>query len=46
MLPMGFGYVEGHPRDYKRRRTTTLFAALDVLIETAARSGNFMRSSQ
>lgn len=31
LLPMGFGYVEGITHDYKRRGTTTLFAALDVL---------------
>lgn len=31
MLPMGFGYVEGVPHDYKRHGATTLFAALKVL---------------
>jgi len=28
---MGLGYVEGVTHDYYRHRTTTLFAALDVL---------------
>jgi len=31
VLPMGLGYVEGVTHDYYRHRTTTLFAALDVL---------------
>src|ERR1700747_927603 len=31
MLPMGFGYIEGVTHDYQRHRTTTLFAALNVL---------------
>src|SRR6202790_1465123 len=30
MLPMGLGYVEGVPHDYRRHGTTTLFAALDA----------------
>ena len=30
MLPLGLGYVEGVTHDYRRHRTTTLFAALDV----------------
>lgn len=31
MLPMGFGYVEGVMHDYVCHRTTTLFAALNVM---------------
>lgn len=34
MLPLGLGYVEGITHDYQRHRTTTLFAALDVLSGT------------
>jgi putative transposase len=30
LLPMGLGYVEGVTHDYRRHRTTTLFAALDT----------------
>jgi hypothetical protein len=39
MLPMGFGYIEGVTHDYQRHRTTTLFAALNVL-DTARSSPN------
>jgi len=31
MLPMDFGYVEGVTHDYVRHRTSTLFAALNIL---------------
>ena len=30
MWPLGLGYVEGVPHDYRRHGTTTLFAALDT----------------
>jgi len=31
MLPMGFGYIEVVTHDYQRKRTTTLFAARNML---------------
>jgi putative transposase len=46
MLPMVWGCVAGVMHDHKRRETTTLFAALDVLDGAVLATPHWPRASR